>query len=152
MNITYRDMNSLDLPVVVSMERAVYPADAWSVDQFKEELSAVPGNRYYLIAIDGAQKVVGYAGVFSPDTDLDAEILTLTVDPNYRRHGIGRKMLQLLIEWARNRQAPAIFLEVREGNDEASPLYLSEGFAPISRRNNYYSTGVHAVVMKKDLS
>jgi ribosomal protein S18 acetylase RimI-like enzyme len=60
-------------------------------------------------------------------------------------------MLRELIAWATKRNSPSIFLEVREGNDEASPLYLSEGFEPISHRNNYYSAGVRAVVMKKDL-
>lgn len=149
--ITYRPMLSLDLPVVVTMEREVYRADAWSVGQFKEELANVPKNRLYIVAVNEKTEIVGYAGVFSPDLSLDADVLTLTVAPGFRRRGIGRAMLRDLIEWAQDRRAPAIFLEVREGNEEASPLYLSEGFEEISRRSNYYSLGVNAVVMKKDL-
>lgn len=133
------------------MEREVYRADAWSVGQFKEELANVPKNRLYIVAVNEKTEVVGYAGVFSPDLSLDADVLTLTVAPAFRRRGIGRAMLRDLIEWSRDRRAPAIFLEVREGNEEASPLYLSEGFEEISRRSNYYSLGVNAVVMKKDL-
>lgn len=149
--ITYRPMISFDLPVVVAMERAVYATDAWSVGQFKEELANVPKNRYYIVAVNGASEIVGYAGVFSPDRGLDADVLTLTVSPGYRRQGIGRAMLEDLVAWAQGRRAPAIYLEVREGNEEASPLYLSEGFEAISHRPNYYSFGVNAVVMKKDL-
>lgn len=150
--ITYREMTALDLPVVVSMERQVYRTDAWSVAQFKEELAAVPRNRYYIVAQDEQNHVVGYAGAFSPDVGLDADVLTLTVAPSWRRQGIGRAMLDKLISWAKDRKAPAIFLEVREGNVEASPLYESAGFEAIASRSNYYSLGVNAVIMKKDLN
>lgn len=149
--ITYRDMIALDLPVIVSMEREIYRTDAWSMGQFKEELAAVPRNRYYIVAQNDENEIVGYAGAFSPDLGLDADVLTLTVAPKYRRQGIGRAMLDQLITWAKMRKAPAIFLEVREGNVEANPLYESAGFKPISTRTNYYSLGVNAVIMKKDL-
>ncbi len=145
-------MIALDLPMIVSMERQVYRTDAWSMAQFKEELAAVPRNRFYIIAQDEQNHIVGYAGVFSPDTGLDADVLTLTVAPSWRRQGIGRAMLNQLIDWAIARLAPAIFLEVREGNVEASPLYASAGFLAISSRSNYYSLGVNAVIMKKDLN
>lgn len=150
--ITYREMSALDLPMVVSMERQVYRTDAWSVAQFKEELAAAPRNRFYIIAQDEQNHIVGYAGAFSPDTGLDADVLTLTVAPSWRRKGIGRAMLDQLIAWAKERKAPVIFLEVREGNVEASPLYESVGFEAISTRSNYYSMGVNAVIMKKDLN
>ena len=149
--ITYREMIALDLPVIVSMEREVYRTDAWSMGQFKEELAAVPRNRFYIVAQNEAHEIVGYAGAFSPDLGLDADVLTLTVAPKFRRQGVGRTMLDQLISWAKLRKAPAIFLEVREGNIEASPLYKSAGFEPISTRSNYYSLGVDAVIMKKDL-
>jgi len=149
--ITYRLMQAIDLPVVTSMEKAIYPKDAWSNAQFKEELAGVPNNRSYIVALHNESEIVGYAGVFSPADGIDADIHTLTVAEAHRRQGIGRAMLDQLISWAKNRGAPAIFLEVREGNDEASPLYVSAGFEAISRRDDYYASGVHAVVMKKDL-
>ena len=152
MSISYRPMMALDIPVVASMERAIYPHDAWAVTQFKEELAGVPKNRYLIVALNSENQIVGYAGVFAPDYEIDADIHTLTVDPKYRRQGIGRAMLNQLIDWAKERRSPSIFLEMREDNSEANPLYLSNGFTPISRRNDYYGTGVHALVMQKDLS
>jgi ribosomal-protein-alanine N-acetyltransferase len=149
--ITYREMMALDLPVIVAMEREVYRTDAWTMGQFKEEFAAIPRNRYYLVAQNEKNEIVGYAGAFSPDLGLDADVLTLTVAPEYRRQGIGRALLDQLITWAKMRNAQAIFLEVREGNVEASPLYEAAGFEPISMRSNYYALGVNAVIMKKDL-
>ena len=152
MTITLRPIIALDLPEVVSMEREIYRHDAWSVGQFKEELASVPKNRFYLVALDETAHVIGYGGVYAPSEGLDSEVLTLTVKSDFRRRGIGRSLLRELIAWARERNSPSIFLEVREGNEEASPLYESEGFLPISHRNNYYASGIRAVVMKKELS
>ena len=147
----YRDLIPLDLPVVVALEREIYPGDAWSVAQFKEEIAGVPRTRKYIVATDERGEIIGYAGAFSPGSGIEADIQTLTVSSSYRRQGIGRELLQQLISWARERQSPAIFLEVRDGNLEANPLYLSAGFSPISRRKRYYALGADAVVMKKDL-
>jgi len=148
----YRDLIPLDLPVVVAMEREVYPSDAWSVAQFKEELAGVPRTRKYVVATDSKGNILGYAGAFSAGHGIDTDIQTLTVANEHRRKGIGRALLNLLVTWATERESPAVFLEVREGNEEASPLYISEGFEAISRRKKYYATGANAVIMKKVLS
>ncbi len=149
---TIRDMVALDLPVVVSMERVVYPADAWSVGQFKEELAGVPRTRKYIVAANSGGEIVGYAGAFSPDHGIETDIQTLTVSPTERRKGIGRSLLRELIEWAKERDSTEIFLEVRAGNEEANPLYISEGFEPISVRRKYYYSGEDAVIMRKTLT
>ncbi len=145
-------MTAFDLPVVVSMERIVYPADAWSVAQFKEELTGVPRTRKYFVATNDEGEIIGYSGAFSPDLGIETDIQTLTVAPDHRRKGIGRSLLHLLIDWAKERGSSEIFLEMRAGNEEANPLYMSEGFEPISIRRKYYATGADAVVMRKVLA
>ena len=79
-------------------------------------------------------------------------MLTLTVSPDHRRKGIGREMLRRLIDWSRNKKVSAIMLEMRVGNTEAYPLYLANGFVPLQERKNYYAPGVHATVMRKELT
>lgn len=148
----YRELIPLDLPAVVALEREIYPGDAWSVAQFKEEIAGIPRTRKYFVATDANGEIIGYAGAFSPGPGIETDIQTLTVALSHRRKGIGRELLQHLIDWAKERKSPAILLEVRDGNEEASPLYLSEGFTPISLRKRYYALGADAVVMKKDLT
>ena len=53
--ITYREMIALDIPVVVGMEKEIYPESPWSAAQFREELAGVPKNRKYLVALDENQ-------------------------------------------------------------------------------------------------
>jgi ribosomal protein S18 acetylase RimI-like enzyme len=43
-------------------------------------------------------------------------------------------------------------LEMREGNAEAQPLYEKHGYSVVSRRDNYYAPGIHALIMRKELA
>ncbi len=145
--VTFRAMNSMDLVTVSSLEKSIYAGeDPWSIEQFKEEIAAK--DRYYLVA-EKEGVVIGYCGVMMAG-DV-ADILTITVDPRLRRHGIGREFLKRLIDWARTKKVEALMLEVRVGNDAALPLYTSNGFYPLNIRKDYYGPGLDARVMRKDL-
>ena len=145
--ITFRPMTAMDLVTVHALEKASYADDPWSLAQFKEEFAGK--DRMYLVA-EKDKKVIGFAGVMHRGDTCD--VLTLTVDSTLRRQGIGREMLRRLIDWSRNKKVPAMMLEVRAGNDEATPLYTSFGFVAISKRPNYYGPGVTAIVMRKELT
>jgi ribosomal-protein-alanine N-acetyltransferase len=141
-------MTALDLVPAAAIEKEVYEKAAWSIAQFKEEFSKAPKNAQYLVA-EYEGELVAYAGIFFV-ADV-ADIHTITVSEKYRRKGIGRELLKRLIDWARVKQAIAIMLEMRLGNDQARPLYESFGFSEVSNRENYYGPGLTAVVMRKAL-
>ncbi|MEN9542641.1 MAG: hypothetical protein RJB54_287 [Actinomycetota bacterium] len=146
--ITYREMISLDIPVLAGLEKEIYPESPWSAAQFREELSGVPRTRKYLVALEN-QKIVGYGGVaLAGDV---ADIHTLTVIPSFRRKGIATQMLKELESWAISKGIKDFMLEMREGNLEAQPLYEKYGYQVISRRDNYYAPGVHALIMRKEV-
>jgi ribosomal-protein-alanine N-acetyltransferase len=81
----------------------------------------------------------------------DTDILTVAVDPDFRLRGIARHMVTSLIGWANSKKSPTIFLEVEKNNLAAQALYISEGFAVISMRPDYYGVGIDALVMSKVL-
>lgn len=146
--ITYREMIALDIPVLAGMEKEIYPESPWSAAQFREELSGVPKTRKYLVALD-KQEIVGYGGVaIAGDV---ADIHTLTVIPSYRRKGIATQILKELEGWALSKGFKDFMLEMREGNLEAQPLYEKYGYQVISRRDNYYAPGIHALIMRKEV-
>lgn len=147
--ISYREMAALDIPVLVGMEKSIYPESPWSAAQFREELSGIPRTRKYIIAQNGTD-IVGYAGIaIAGDV---ADIHTLTVIPEFRRRGIASEMLRNLEKWALEKKVEAVMLEMREGNLEAQPLYEKYGYRVISRRDNYYAPKIHALIMRKELS
>ena len=145
--VKFRPMNAMDLVSVYALEKVAYKEDPWSMAQFKEELAGK--NRWYLVAEFKGQ-VIGYVGALTNGDAVD--VLTLTVSPDHRRKGIGREMLRRLIDWSRNKKVSGIMLEMRVGNAEAYPLYLANGFVPLQERKNYYAPGVHATVMRKELT
>lgn len=146
--ITYREMIMLDIPVVVGMEKEIYPESPWSAAQFREELSGVPKNRKYLVALDENQ-IIGYGGIAIAGEV--ADIHTLTVTPSHRRQGIAATMLKELETWALSKGITSFMLEMREGNAEAQPLYEKHGYSVISRRDHYYAPSIHALIMRKEV-
>jgi [ribosomal protein S18]-alanine N-acetyltransferase len=84
----------------------------------------------------------------------DAEILTLAVDPEWRRYGVASAVLRCAMTDAIERGAEAMFLEVGVTNNGARTLYKQLGFARVGRRTAYYSTPEgpeDAIVMKRNL-
>ncbi|MEN9305106.1 MAG: hypothetical protein RLY76_374 [Actinomycetota bacterium] len=147
--ISYREMIALDVPVLVGIEKDIYPESPWSAAQFREELFGVPKTRKYLVALS-ENEIVGYGGIaLAGDV---ADIHTLTVLPEFRRKRIASHMLKELEAWAQEKGVANFMLEMREGNTEAQPLYEKYGYSVISRRDNYYAPGIHALIMRKEIA
>ena len=68
----------------------------------------------------------------------ESHILNLAIHPEYQGQGLGRRLLDHMLDIARRHHATSIFLEVRVSNRAAAALYDSMGFNEIGRRNGYY--------------
>jgi ribosomal-protein-alanine N-acetyltransferase len=68
----------------------------------------------------------------------ECEILTLCTQPDRRRLGFARALIEAGAAEAHRRGARRMFLEVASDNEAALSLYGSAGFAPIGRRPDYY--------------
>jgi tRNA threonylcarbamoyladenosine biosynthesis protein TsaB len=75
----------------------------------------------------------------------EAEILTLGIDPNLRRRGAGKALLEGL----KSLKIPNLFLEVASRNLDAISLYKQAGFTQAGLRKAYYAkTGDDALILK----
>lgn len=149
--ITYRQPIALDIPVLASYEKELFPYSPWSTSQFKEEFAGIPTTRYMSVAEDG-NTIVGYCGVFLPAPGVEADILTVAVLPAYRRQGIAKEFMRQIEGWAQERKASAMMLEVEFTNESAIALYQLLGYMKISVRMDYYGPGKDAYVMRKDFA
>ena len=149
--ISYRQPIALDIPVLATYEKELFPYSPWSTSQFKEEFAGIPTTRYMSVAESG-NKVVGYCGVFLPAPGVEADILTVAVLPDFRRQGIAREFMRQIEQWSKERGASAMMLEVEQSNSAAIELYKSLGFMKISVRMDYYGPGQDAFVMRKDFN
>ena len=149
--ISYRQPTALDIPVLASYEKELFPYSPWSTAQFKEEFAGIPTTRFMALA-ESENRIVGYCGVFLPAPGVEADVLTVAVLPDFRRQGIAREFMRQIEQWAHNRGASALMLEVEKSNSAAIELYKSLGYMQISVRMDYYGPGQDAFVMRKEFS
>ena len=107
--------------------------DAWSLASVSEMLSA---EQNAVFCADNGK--VGFVGA-SVAGDV-ADILDVAVMPDYRKKGIGKKLLRTLIDELTHLGVCEVFLEVRASNSAAISLYTSFGFEKCGERKSYYSS------------
>ena len=64
-------------------------------------------------------------------------VANVAVDPQYRNHGIARKLTKRALQHAREHNGKSVLLQVREDNPGAIHLYDSLGFFEINRRTSW---------------
>jgi ribosomal-protein-alanine N-acetyltransferase len=82
----------------------------------------------------------------------EAHVTTFAVLPDWRRRGIGGRLLLAVLELAIEVGASVATLEVRLSNVAARALYQRFGFRPVGVRPRYYSDNAEdALIMTTDL-
>lgn len=85
----------------------------------------------------------------------EAELLTLATDPDARRQGLARALLDQAHQALRDQGVSKIFLEVAEINTAARALYEACGYAQTGTRPGYYvgqdGSRVTALILCKSL-
>ena len=144
----YRQANAFDLAVFVSLDKELFPYSPWSASQYKEEFSSP--TRHFVVAVDEAESIIGYAGVFAPG-GAEADVLTVGVIPTHRGKGIARQLMAMITDWAKQQGSIAMMLEVKVDNSDAIGLYESLGYSKLNVRKDYFGAGLDALVMRLDL-
>lgn len=145
--VSVDDMRLSDIGQVHEIESLSF-ATPWPAHAFEQELR---GNRLarYVVARAGVgseERVVGFAGVWLMVDE--AHITTFGVHPDWRRRGVGRRILLRLFDLSAELRAARMTLEVRVGNVAAQALYLRFGFTIAGTRARYYTDdGEDAYVM-----
>ncbi len=142
-----RPMERRDVPAVLAIEQRAYDYP-WTEGIFNDCIRV----GYHSFVVERDEKIVAYA--FMNTVLGEAHVLNLCVDPELRRQGIARNLLEHIIDLARNLKALTLFLEVRESNCAALALYQSCGFDEIGIRRNYYPAPVgreDAIMLIKQL-
>jgi len=120
-----------DVPGVAVVERSSY-VFPWSEGIFRDCLRVG-----YLCRVAELDEAIVAYGIVAMGAG-EAHILNLCVREDLRGRNIGRQMLMLLLERARQAGMTEIFLEVRPSNPHAIALYQSVGFVQVGLRKGYY--------------
>ena len=146
MNLTIRKMTVEDVPAVVELDRLSFSLP-WPERSFRFELTDNPASRCWVAELDG--QVIGMIVVWLIVEE--AHVATLATHPDYRRQGIGKRLLaHTLIELMRE-GARSSFLEVRASNVPAQAMYRKFGYEVTGRRRRYYrDNDEDAILMSLD--
>ncbi len=134
-----------DIPAAAAVERRAY-----STVVAQKELASELKNSlaYYFVLKTIAQpaEVVGLAGYWLIAGEM--HVITIAIDPGWKRAGLGQWLLFSLLTDAQSRGAEVATLEVRPSNRPAIALYQKFGFEPVGQRPRYYpDTGEDALIL-----
>lgn len=117
---------------VAELEKICFSAP-WSENSVASELTNPLS--LWLVATDG-ETVAGYIG--SQSVEGEADMMNVAVHPDYRRQGVGKMLVDGLVEALKEKGVHSLSLEVRRSNQSAIRLYEKTGFAQAGLRRNYY--------------
>lgn len=142
-----RQMESGDLEQVAELEKVCF-TESWSYGLLEAGIHS-PFDVYYVF--EQEEKILGYCNLRLLAGE--GEVQRIAVLPGYRRLGLARKMMEAMVDYARENSAVSISLEVRESNLPARKLYETYGFtAEAVRRGYYHNPAEDAIIMwKRDL-
>ena len=134
MKFTIRRMTLEDVLAVIDLDHKSFSLP-WPERSFRFELTDNPASRCWVADLDG--KIVGMIVVWLLVDE--AHIATLATDPDFRRRGIGKRLLAHALRHLIEEGARSSFLEVRESNLVARELYRKFGYEETGRRRRYYN-------------
>lgn len=137
-------MSEADLDEVMNLEKAVFPYP-WRRSFFLSDLKRPQG--LSIVAEDGGF-IIGYAVAWGTE---ETHLANLAVSEHERGRGIGDKLLDEVLAFARRSRAKSTYLEVRVSNTVARKFYAKRGFVPTYLRKGYYENGEDAVIMERDV-
>ena len=144
-----RAADASDAVALAKAHAAAFDAP-WPPEAFVE-LMASPGV-FALAAVD--QAPVGL--ILMRAIAGEAEVLTLAVEPEHRRLGVARALLQAGLDHAAIAGAETAFLEVAADNAGALVLYRKAGFEQVGHRGGYYhrpdGSSADALVLRRTLN
>jgi ribosomal-protein-alanine acetyltransferase len=97
-------------------------------------------------------EIVGFA-IARVDVERNSRcghILTVDVEPHYRRRGIAQRLLNEIESILKDKDVKECRLEVRENNLAALKLYQKMGYLKVGKLEKYYGDA-HGLYLKKNL-
>ncbi len=130
-DVRFRPMTIPDVPLVAAVEQASYQFP-WSEGVFRDCVRV----GYLCRVVEFRGEVAGH-GIMSFGAG-EAHILNVCIRRDLRGYGVGRQIMNYLLDRAREEYMQDVFLEVRPSNTVAMSLYESMGFERIGVRKGYY--------------
>lgn len=132
MNVHVSIMNESDIDDVLEISNLSF-STPWSRLSYEQELNNSLA-KYFVAKIN--DKVVGFIGTWIIVDE--SHVTNVAVHPNYRKLGIGSKLIESMLNYCKEKNCTSYTLEVRESNKTAISVYEKHGFVVDGMRKEYY--------------
>ena len=146
MDITIKKMTKEHLCQIKDILQSEFD-EFWNAEVLAKELENPLST--YIVALNEKQ-VVGYAGLWIPCEE--GHITNIVTKLDKRGNKIATKMLEELINIAKEKKLASVTLEVNVHNDIAISLYQKYNFVEVGRRPKYYNNIDDAIIMTLELN
>ena len=132
MELRIEKMTAAHIEEIARLEKECF-SSPWSEDGLKSELD----NNFarFFVAFLG-EKLAGYIG--SHNVLGEVYITNVAVFSEFRKNGVGKALVEFLVDEMENENAEFVTLEVRKSNFNAISLYEKCGFQKVGERRNFY--------------
>ena len=134
MNISYNIFSKEDIQGIFEISNLSFKLP-WSMESIKSEIDN-PLAKYIVAKDMESNKILGFIGIWIILGEGD--ITNIAVHPEFRKLGIGEKLLSSMIELCDSLNCNIINLEVRSSNLPAISLYKKLNFLEVGLRKGYY--------------
>ncbi len=144
MNVIIRKMTVQDVPVVAQIYQMSFSLP-WPEHSFHYEVSDNRVARCFVAETEDKRVAAMIVSWIVVD---ELHIATIATHPEFRRQGVGARILTAALKDASAAGVRRAFLEVRESNEVAQTMYRKFGFEITGRRLKYYKdNGEDAILM-----
>ena len=138
LSVTIRQMTLDDVSRVRAIDALSFTMP-WSERSYRFELTENPNSSDWVAEViqpDDTREVIGILIIWIIVDE--AHVATLAIHPDYRKRGIGQRLLAHGLLMAHERGAVLAYLEVRRSNLGAQSMYHHFGFTIVGERKRYY--------------
>lgn len=137
-----REMKEEDIPFVCDIENSIF-SKPWSASSF---ISSIKDRNNIYLVVEEENQIIGYCGLWGIVGE--GQINNVAIKKECRNKGIGKKMLQKLLELGKENGLEEFTLEVRVSNKNAIRMYHSLSFKDAGIRKNFYEEPLEdAIIM-----
>lgn len=136
---SYKDVSN-----IYNLEKEIFGEESYSCEEI-ETLATHPQRFTFLLKQE--LELIGYISFYITH-DHECYVKALCIRPEYRKQGLGKKLLDFAITHAKENKCKSMFLHVKQSNYAAQNLYEKCGLMKVSTIKNYYKNE-NALVMER---
>jgi [ribosomal protein S18]-alanine N-acetyltransferase len=143
-----------DLDALFSLDQQCFrPGIAYSRDALRYFLSH-PRSHSIVAEDDTSKAILGFiiAEIYLEHARRIGHVMTIDVAPSERRRGLGRTLMQEMLDRLAAAEVSTVRLEVAVDNVDAQDFYQRFGFAQTGRIRGFYLGTLDALVMERSLT